>query len=230
MKKISLFKSTPRVDWYKVPGPGAVDQKLIDSLDWPVEKPYVCFIFPRTKLDPAKPLRFKVSRKYMGNVRVFTPARTLKLPPEPASLAGITVRPPKSLAELKRVNRLDHAAHLKRDGKKAGYSAWNEYKAYEKTFMPKATALMFFRKGKFFGLAVHFPHDIFNVGKRDHLGWHVSFKGLNPAERRSAEYQQALWLKKTARRGLTLSLGDGESYKFFARMGLTADRIGYERL
>ncbi len=224
------IKRTPRGDWYSVERPGLVDQKLLNSLDWPVDKPYMTFIFPKQKVNPAKPPRFKVSRKYLNFIRCFAVPKAIKLPAEPASLAGIVVRPPKNLAELKRINRQDHKAHLKKAGKKAGYSVWNEYKFYEKEYMPKASALLYFRKGKFFGLSVHFPCKVFKAGTKDHLGWHVSFKGLTQAERRSAEYQQALWLNKTTRCGLSLSLSPGESYKFFAGLGLTTDRVTFERL
>jgi hypothetical protein len=121
---------------------------------------------------------------------------------------------------------------LRKEGKKAGYSAWNEYKRYEKELMPTAKALLFYRKEKFAGLAVHFKSDIFFMGKCDHLGWHTGFEGFTPAERRSAEYQQALWMKKTAKRGLSVltDFTAGSYYRFLAGLGLVTGRVRVERL
>ncbi len=232
MEIMKPFKVTPRGDWYRIKGPAELDQKLLDSINWPKEKPFINFVFAPQKMDAAKVLRFKLSRKYLASINCVAGGRGVKVPAKPATLAGIEVRPPKDLAELKRLNRMDHARLLKEEGKKAGYSAWNDYKLYENEIMPKAKALVFYRKGKFAGLAVHFKSDIPVLGCVDHLGWHSAFKKFTPAERRSAEYQQALWMKKTATHGLSVLLDSvpGPYYKFIAGLGLYAARVRVERM
>jgi hypothetical protein len=232
MKALKPIKITPRGDWYRVKSPADINQKLLDSVDWPKDKPYLNFIFPKQKVSAAKPLRFKVSRKNLVSVNCVATGRGIKVPPKPASLAGIVTRPPKDLAEFKRLNKLDHKEVLRKEGKKAGYGVWNDYKRYEKELMPIAKALLFYRKGKFAGLAVHFKSDIFSIGKCDHLGWHAGFEGFTPAARRSAEYQQALWMKKTAKRGLSVltDLPLGPYFKFLAGLGLVTGRVRLERL
>lgn len=232
MNKLKPFKSTPLGDHYKVKSPSQVTQKLIKSVDWAEDKPYLSFAFPMRKLSPSKPLRFKVSGKYLKTIHCFVGKSGVKIPPVPRSMAGITTRPPKSLAELKRLNRLDHKAHLKSQGKKAGYSAWHDYKVYEKEYMPHASALVYFRKGKFIGLTVHFKAKTLMNGIKDHLGWHLDYSFFTPAERRSAEYQEALWLKKTAKRGISMRIDPAPDayYKFFSRLGISANRVIFERL
>jgi hypothetical protein len=232
MKTLKPLAVTPRGDWYRVKGPADIDQKLLDSIDWPKDKPYLNFVFPKQKLSAAKPLRFKLSGKYLVSINCVAGARGIKIPPMPSSIAGIATRPPENLAELKRLNKLDHKEVLRKEGKEAGYSVWHDYKRYEEEIMPKAKALLFYRKGKFSGLAVHFKSEFFSIGKCDHLGWHSDFKGYTPAERRSAEYQQALWMKKTAKRGLSVLLDPvpGPYYKFIAGLGLVLGRVRVERL
>lgn len=231
MKILRPLKVTPRGDWYRVKSPADVNQKLLDSIDWPKDKPYLNFLFPKQKISAAKPLRFKVPRKYIMSVHCISGGRGIKVPPEPSSLAGIVTRPPKNLAEFKRLNKMEHKEVLRKEGKKAGYSVWNEYKRYEKEIMPRAKALLFYRKGKFSGLAVHFKSEIFSIGTRDHLGWHAGFEGFTAAERRSAEYQQALWMKKTAKRGLSVLMDPVPCpyYKFIANLGLVVGRVCVER-
>jgi len=232
MKELKPIKVTARGDWYRVKGPADVNQKLVDSIDWPKDKPYLNFVFPKQKISAAKPIRLKVSRKYLVSINTISGAGGIKVPPKPSSLAGIVTRPPKDLAELKRLNKMDQKEVLRKEGKKAGYSVWNDYKRYEQEIMPKAKALLFYRKGKFSGLAVHFKSEIFSLGTCDHLGWNPGFEGFTAAERRSAEYQQALWMKKTAKRGLSVILDPvpNQHYKFIAGLGQVVGRVRMERL
>lgn len=232
MKILRPLKVTTRGDWYRVKSAADVNQKLLDSIYWPKDKPYLNFVFPEQKISVAKPLRLKVSRKHIVSINCISNGKGIKVPPLPSSFAGIVTRPPKDLAEFKRLNKMDHKEVLRKEGKKAGYSVWNEYKRYEKEIIPKAKALLFYRKGKFSGLAVHFRSEIFSIGTRDHLGWHAGFEGFTAAERRSAEYQQALWMKKTAKRGLSVLLAPVPDayYKFIANLGLVVGRVSVERL
>jgi hypothetical protein len=232
MKTLKPVKVTPRGDWYRVNNPSDIDQKLLDSINWPEDKPYLNFIFPKQKMSAAKPLRLKLPKKYLVAVNCMSGGRGIKVPPKPSSLAGIATRPPKDLAEFRRLNKMELKELLRKEGKKAGYSVWNDYKLYEKETMPKAKALLFYRKGKFTGLAVHFKSKIFSIGTCDHLGWHSDFKGFTPAERRSAEYQQALWLRKTVKHGFSV-FGDtvlGPYDKYIASLGLVIGRVRIERL
>ena len=231
MKILKPVKVTPRGDWYRIKSPAELNRALA-SIDWPKDKPYANFIFPKRALAAIKTDWLKLPRGYMLAVNCIAGGRGLKVPPAPPSLAGIETRPPKDLAEFRRLNRLESKKLLKREGKKAGYSVNNDLAMYEKEIMPKAKALLFYRKGKFSGLAVHFRADIFSVGVRDHLGWHDDFRGFSPAERRSAEYQQTLWLKKTAKRGLSVFWGmDSSAHnKYLLGLGLFSGRIRLERL
>ena len=232
MKALKPIKITASGDWYRVKGPADVNQKLLDSIDWPKNKPYLNFVFPKKKFNVAKPLRLKVSGKYLVALHCVSDGRGIKVPPAPSSLAGIETRAPRSLAEFKRLNKMEYKETLRKEGKEAGYSVWHDYKRYEKEIMPTAKALLFYRKGKFSGLAVLFKSKIFLVGTRDHLGWHAGFEGFTPAERRSAEYQQALWMKKTAKRGLSIltDLTPGPYYRFISGLGLYIGRARVERL
>lgn len=82
-------KVTPRGDWYKVKSPADVTPKLIDSIDWPGDKPYLNFVFPKQKLDAQKTLRFKLSNKYLVSINCISGGRGIKLPAKPVSFAGI---------------------------------------------------------------------------------------------------------------------------------------------
>jgi len=46
-------KVTPRGDWYKIKGPSDLNRALA-SIDWPKDKPYANFIFPKKALGAIK--------------------------------------------------------------------------------------------------------------------------------------------------------------------------------
>lgn len=231
MKAMKPVRVTARGDWYMIKGPAEL-KRALSAIEWPKEKPFMNFIFPKVALRAIKKQSLRLPRNYMMSINCEEGRGGIKVPPLPSSFAGIETRPPKNLSEYKRLNRLELKQLLKKEGKRAGYSPWNDYKTYEKEVMPKAKALLFFRKGKFAGLAAHFKSDIPYIGVCDHLGWHSDFKGFSPAERRSAEYQQALWMKNTAKRGLSVFSGGltGKHYNFLLGLGLYVRRIRLERI
>jgi len=229
--KVSLYRKDERGNTYKVGDRSAIDQTLLDSLDLPKDKPYCGFIFKRVPLKSLKPLRFKVSTKYHQMFYCFSPESGVKLPPEPAA-AGITSRLPKNLAELVRYTRLEHRELIKREGKKAGYSARHDLEDYVKKFLPKAKALLFFKKGKFLTHGAYFKRKNMYGFTDNYMSWHPKLEGLTPAERRSINYQEAVWLKNSGKHRVSLfnSAKMDAYYRFFADMDFQTDRVLFERI
>ena len=228
--KIRLFKKFPRMDVYKVGDASLIDQKLIDSVDWPEANPYCAFIIKRIPLSPAKPLKFKISRRYYQMLYCFSPKSGIKIPTQPP-LAGITARPPKNLAELVRMSYQEKVKLLKQEGKKAGYSVRNDWKEYKNKFLPKAKALLFFRGKRFLTHAACFRRRNIYGDMETYMSWHPKFDGLTPAEIRSMLYQEAIWLKKINKDRVSrfcMSKVD-RAYKFLAEMGFETDRVLLER-
>lgn len=227
---IRLYKKFARMNVYKAGDGAVIDQKLLDSVDWPQKNPYCSFIIKRVPLNPARPLRFAVSNKYAQMLYCFYPKSGIKLHPPPAT-TGITARPPKSLAELVRVSYLEKVKLLKLEGKKAGYSVRHDWQVYKTKFLPKAKALLFFKGEKFQTLCVCFRRRNIYGEMESYISWHPKLGGLTPAEARSVRYQEALWLKKHEKgrvSGFSMAKGDA-NYKFLAALGFETDRVVFER-
>lgn len=228
--KISLYKRVPRSNVYKVGDPSVINQELIDSVNWPEGDPYCGFIFKRTLLDPSRPLKFRVSKKYAQMLYCFSAGAGIKLPPQPSS-AGITSRPPKNLAELVRLSYLEKTRLLRKEGRRAGYSVRNDWEIYKKKFLPKAKALLFFKNGKFLTLAVYFRRKNICGNIENYISWHPKLSGFTQAEVRSVRYQEAAWLRKCGKgrvSGYCITTVD-ENYRFLASMGFATDRVVFER-
>lgn len=230
MKSLKPFKITSAGPIYKVPQASLVNQKLIDSISWPKEDYYRNFMFKQVKLNPLKPLRFNVSRKYIQMLSCFSPRAGIKVPPA-THMPGIVAREPRNLKELIRFNRLAHAILLKRLGKRVNISARKDYALYEKSFLPKAKALLFFKDKDFSGILVHFARTGLFGDKQDYIAWHDRFVGLSPKEILAAQYQLALWLKKTTRRRISVFLtpSNNDMYKFFGKLGFVTSRVLFEK-
>lgn len=146
-------------------------------------------------------------------------------------MAGITARPPKNLAELVRLSYLEKMKLLRREGKKAGYSVRHDWELYKKKFLPKAKALIFFKKGKFLTLAVYFRRKNIYGEMENYISWHPKLKDLAPAEARSVQYQEAVWLSKSGKyRVSSFCMAKVDAYyKFVASLGFETDRVVFER-
>lgn len=232
MKIPKLVKITSAGPIYKVSQPAQINEKMIDSIAWPKGDYYRNFMFSQVTLNPVKPLKFKVSKRYIQMLSCFSPRSGITTMPPPAYMPGIIAREPKNLKELVRLNRLAHTALLKRLGKRANISARKDYALFEKTYLPKAKALLFFKDSRFAGILVHFSRTGLFGDKQDYIAWHDRFIGLSPKEIKAAQYQLALWLKKTTRRRISVFLtpGKNEMYKFFGKLGFVTSRVLFEKV
>lgn len=225
------YKVTERFLFYKVGAPGRITQSLVNSLYWPAELRGLCLEFKSVKLDPAKPISPKLSPKYTSTIACYSPAGGIKLRARVPE-AGITVRPPKSFAEFKRIAALDEKIFLRLWGKKMSPEAKAGYSLMSSKKIRSIKALIAFKKNKpvaFFG---YMKHKGVSGKTYDALtSWNL-FPGLSPAEGRSAFYQAGLWLKKNSKRQNSISLGTYEKVpvKFFAESGFTCCRVIVERL
>jgi len=232
MKNLKPYKTTESSVLYRVARPAQVTQALVTSVDWPVDKRGLCFDFKSVKLDPSRPLCFKLSPKYSVRIACYSPGRGIKVPAKPATLAGIEVRPPKNLVEHKKITLLHDTVFLRMWRRKISPEAVENYSADVLKKLHKAKSLIAFRKNKPVGVFSHMPHKGVSGKTYDAVFSWTLFPGLSPAERRSASYQCALWLKKTARRQVSVSLGlfEKDAIKFFAEAGFTSCRVILERL
>ena len=231
MKKLKPYKITKNAILYRVKTAAGVDRRAFAAAEWPADKPLLCFSFKSFKLNPAKPPRFAVSGKYSQRIACYSPGRGIKNPGRPCHAVGISARAPKSLAELRRISRKHFFAYVRRFGNRLGAELGKDYPEYDRIYLPKVKALVLEKNGKDVGLYTH--ASLTGVaGKRlDSMFWHCLVPGLSKAERASAHYQAALWLKKTTKLqvGVAFDLVDKESYEFFSGLGFATCRATFQR-
>lgn len=208
-----------------------MDRRAFAAAEWPADKPLLCFDFKSFKLNSAKPPKFAVPGKYSHRIACYSPDRRIKNPGRICPAAGISARAPKSLAELRRISRKHFFTYVRRFGNRLGTELGKSYPEYDRVYLPKVKALVLEKNGKDVGLYTHTP--ITGVaGKRlDNMCWHSLVPGLSIAERASAHYHAALWLKKTTklRVAVVFDLVDKESYEFFSSLGFTSCRAIFQR-
>lgn len=232
MKDLKPYKVTDTSILYKVKDPAQITPALVKSLDWPAEKRALGIDFKPRKMDPARPLVFRLPAGYTSKTACYSPAGGIRVPAVRPAVDGIETRPPKSLAELRRVSAMDDRIFLKLWRKKLSAKAAADYETFVDKHLTKLNALIAFRKGKPCGLFAHLKHKGVSGKTYDALtSWNL-FPGLSPAERRSALYQSALWLKKSARRQVSVTVGyyEKDLLKFFAGLGFTTCRVVIERV
>jgi hypothetical protein len=231
MKKLKPYKITKNAVLYRVKTAAGVDRSAFAAAEWPADKPLLCFDFKSFKLNPAKPPKFAVSDKYGQRIACYSLGHGIKNPGRACPAAGISARPPKSLAELRRISRKYFFAYVRRFGNRLGTEFTKRYPEYDRVYLPKVKALVLGKNGKDVGLYTHMPLTGVAGKRLDNMGWHSLVPGLSKVERASAHYQAALWLKKTTRLrvGVVFDLVDKESYEFFSGLGFTTCRAIFQR-
>ena len=231
MNPMKPYKITKTSILYRVKTLAQVTQGLVSSVEWPADKQLLCFDFKSVKLNPAKSPKFKVSSKYCHRIACYSPSPGLMNPGRPCPPAGVSVRAPKSLVELRQLSKKHFFRYWRLWGDKVGANFTEGYPEYHRDWLPKVKALVVVKDGKDVGLYTHTP--ITGVaGKRlDNMCWHSLLPGLSKAERASAHYQAALWLKATTKLKISVvfSLVDRESYEFFSGIGFSTCRAIFSR-
>lgn len=230
MKKIKPFKVTKSGPLYRVKKTSQVDQKLIDSVEWPSDQRLLSFDFKPVRM-PSKPISFKIPREYCWRLACYSPSLGIKSTLKPCPLDGITSRPPASYAEHLRASRAAYRSYLKRWGKLVPPGIITSYPKYEKESVKKSASLLIFKGKKLAGLYSHIKTTGVMGDKQNYISWYELFPGLTAAELRSAHYQAALWLKKTAKRKVSALVEsyEKEPFGFFSSLGFIARRVVIER-
>ncbi len=225
------YKITKNAILYRVKNIAGVNDSAFRAAQWPADKPLLCFDFKSVKLAPARPPKFVVRGRYNHRIACYSPGRGIRNPGRPCPQAGISVRPPKSLAELRKISREHFLGFMRRFGSRLGTEFDKSYPEYEKDYLPKVNALVIVKGAKAVGLYTHTP--IVGVAGKllDNMCWHSLVPGLSGAQRASAHYQAACWLKKTTklRVSVVFDLIDKDSYEFFSKLGFSTCRVVFQR-
>ena len=230
MKKLEPFKVTKTGPLYRVKRPSQVDRKLIDSVEWRKEQRLLSFDFKPVRV-PSKPIPFKIPRKYCWRVACYSTGPGIKSALKPCPEAGITSRPPASFAEHLRASWAAYRSYRKKWGKLVPPGIIAAYPKYVKESVKKSTSLMIFRGKKLVGLFSHLKTTGVLDDKQNYVCWYELFPGLTAAERRSARCQASHWLKKTAKRRVSVLVESYEkdAFEFFSSLGFTTRRVVIER-
>jgi len=215
---------------YRVKSMSMITQPRIETMDWAADAPWLSICFKPAPLRRGRVPKFKISSGY-NPVLWCSSVKSLQVTAQPVMAEGISSRLPENLAELKKVYHQGYLSYVKEWGKKLGPAFIKNAAKYEADYLPKSKSLIVFRHGAPCGLFSHVAYtDIFKK-KYAHITWHNLLPGLSAAEKRAARYQAALWLKKTVKKpvSVTLDLFEKESYDFFAGLGLVASRLLLER-
>ena len=231
MKTLKPYKVTEAGPLYRVKKYSQITQKLVDSLGWPTDMKRPGIDFKTVPLKRGIRNAFRLSPRYALILACYSAGKGIRAAVSPCAEAGITSRPGKSFAELKRLSDSGLKLYVKEWRGKLSDAFFENYKDYEKDYLKKAASLITFRKGRPCGLFVHVPMKGVSGKTYDFIAWHNLFPGLTAAEKRSARYQAALWFKGTAKRqfAVCLDLFDKESYDFFAGLGFVSCRLLFER-
>ncbi len=229
MKKLKPVKVTSNVARYRIKEMASIDTAFVEALDWSADVPWLVIDFKAQALRPGKMPRLDISRKYnlmLGCIE----GKVLKVP-APCPEAGITARPPKSKAEVKKVLRAAFLQYVKSLGKRLGPAFEKNYRQFENSMVKSAEALVILKDGKPCGLFAFVPHTDVYGRKFCHITWHNFFSPLTPGQRRSAQRQAVLWLKKNAKQRLSVALDLylKEYYEFFAGLGFSVSSLWVER-
>ena len=216
---------------YRVPAPRRIDTAFLKSMDWPKDKPGLRIEFT-SAISLAKLPPVKLPGGYLVRLACNSARKGVKRAGENVPAAGIEARPPKNLAELKKVNLLVYKAYVKTWGKKVGRNFSAASLEYQKKYLPITKSLIMFKQGKPVGLYSLLKYALPSGKLCDLVAWHNHMPGLSAAERRSFWHQGAVWFSKTAKRQLVvgLDLFDKESLQFFSILGFKVTRIRFERL
>lgn len=215
---------------HKIAIPWRIDTALLTAYGWSEDEPSVRFEFNKM-LKLAKLPPVKIPANCLLRLGCSAAGKKLGYSSKAVPAAGIESRTPKSLAELKRVNRLAHRAYLKAWRAKGGGFFLTDAKGYETKYLPKTRSLIMFRKGK--PVALYSLLKYAEKGRiTDIVTWHCPFVPLSPAEVRSVWHQASSWMDSASkfRLGVGLDYFDKASLRFFSGLGFKVDRIRIVRI
>ena len=231
MTKVKLYKRIKDAAiLYKINDISGLNNKLIESLEWPENGSMLGFVFKPVSLDK-KPFRVKLSSKYIVNVGYCSQGKGLKKLGKSVPQAGIEIRVPKSFAELKRVWKLVENYYCLFGGKYVTKAFKKEGKVFEAKYLKKTRSVIIIKEGKPMGLFSMLAYKGTLEKTHDLMAIHQVLPGLSARERNSAYYQVAQWMKKNATKQMIVSVNniDVVSRKFFIGLGFRPSRVILER-
>ena len=233
MTKIRLYKQFKNYAlMYKIDDISKLNNKLIESIEWPKDISALAFDFKSAQLDKKKTFSIKVSPKYGGRVAYRSQGKGLKNIGESVPQAGIELRAPKNFAELERVQKKVTNYYYKLGGKYVTAEFKKLGKEYLKKYLKKANPIIIVKGKKIVGLFAILTDKgadgkVYNV-----MAWHNLLPGLSTMERKSAYYQAAKWIKENTTKQIAVVVDnfDPASRKFFIGLGFKPYRIIITRL
>ena len=217
---------------YKINDISGLNNKLIESLDWPEDFSAISFDFKSSQLDEKKTFSIKVSSKYGGRVAYCSQGKGLKNIGKSVPQAGIELRPPKSFAELKKVHKEIIEYYYRLGGKYVTKNFKKFVEEHGEKYLKKVNPIVIVKSKKVVGLFA-ILNDKGASGKvYDTMAWHNLLPGLSSRERKSAYYQAAKWIKENATRQVAVVVDnfDPASRKFFIGLGFKPYRVIITRL
>ncbi len=230
MEKLKPYRVTKAGPVYRVNDIKKINRKLFESLEWPKDAPWLTIDFPPTAMTKGRIPKFGLPAAYNPIVNCYSVGKRIKLPAA-AEAKSVSVRPAASIAENLRVYRAACGHYLKAWGKKLGPAFRRNAESYVDKYLPDNKALIVFKNGVPCGLYSYLPYKSDSKNICNHVTWHNLFPGLSLAEKSAAKYQAAVWLKKTSKRPISVSLDtfEKEYFDFFAGLGLRMFRLLVER-
>ncbi|MCK4935542.1 MAG: hypothetical protein KAR84_01705 [Elusimicrobiales bacterium] len=233
MVKVKFYKRIKDVAiLYKINDISKLNNKLIESLEWPENMLMMGFDFKSAQLDKKKTFSIKVSSKYGGRVAYCSQGKGLKNIGESVPQAGIELREPKNFEELRKVHRKILSSYFKLAGKSISVKYKKLFKEYSEKYLKKVNPIVIVKGKKVVGLFA-ILNDKGASGKvYDTMAWHNLLPGLSSRERKSAYYQAAKWIKENATRQVAVVVDnfDPASRKFFIGLGFKPYRLIITRL
>lgn len=230
MKHLELISKLKQSYMYHIRDYSEVSDKLIESVEWPDSVPDLFFDFK--PFSPAGGLlKHRVSRKYY--VRYILGGKRSALKPIGRAMkdSPIEIRPPRSVAELRKYSKAtineDYIKPYKRhmDG-----SFEKEVRGYLAR-VGETKSMLLFKGGKNVGL-VSIAHSVrWDRKPVSIVTWLFVKETLPPAEKKDAYFKLYAWLKKNCREYLAWYTHDfsTEEQKLCHSLGLKPYRVFFHR-
>lgn len=233
--KLKLLKRGEDRMTYSLPSVEMLSEKLVDSLEWPEDKPILALLFPAKKVPKGAPILDMVStRKYLCRTTYIGTKRSIPARDVDGARYGLKLAPFRSREEYGKVYLRTYAADfLKpfRDYQEKGYKKENrEY--FEKEF-PGTKGISVRKDGKVVGMlsVMQMPENGRAYRPLSWIAWLWVDGRLPKEERKAAHGLLGNWLKKLPGKyfGGAIHAVNLKSQNWFLRMGARPVQIFFLR-
>ena len=220
---------------YSLPSLDLLSEKLVGSVDWPADKPFLAFRFQPRRAPKGLPIQDMVSRrKYVCRTTYYGNKSGIPAASPCCSEFGLKLSPFRSMAEYKRTTMRTHKRYFVNPF--SAYMAGNhkeEDRVYYSQYLPKTKGISVRKAGKIVGMMsiIRFPKNGRSYTPCSWISWLWVDGALPKEERKAAHAMLGGWLKKLPGRyfGGAIHAVNLKSQRWFLKMGARPVQVFFLR-